>query len=159
MDNHEQLELLQSMSERLERIEKRQRAARGWRLVIWLCVIAMLCAVVIYFGPGVVERVQKYNAAMERASQLSEQLGELDLSGLKNTVDYLKNVDYDALKEKTAEASELLSKLSKLDIDKLGATEDLAKLMETLDKLDINKLSTTIEEFNDSIALLLKLSE
>ena len=138
MDNQEQLELIRSMSEKLERIEKRQRAARGWRLVIWLGVIALLAAVVIYFGPKVMAEVQRYNAAVEKIEAVSAELGDIDLSGVKETFKYLETVDFSALKEKTAEASKLLDKLSEIDF---------AKTFKTLDKME-ESLAPVIDFFS-----------
>ena len=136
MDNQEQLELIKSMADRLERIERRQKAARGWKLVIWLCVIAMLAAVVIYAGPKVVTAVENYRSAISEINKFADAMDGVDLSAVKTGLKSLEGVDFDALKAKAAELSKLTDKLSAVDFD---------------------NVTKVLEDFNDSMAPILKM--
>lgn len=128
MDNQEQLELIRSMAERLERIEKRQKRARNRSIVIACIVVAALVVLAIFLTPRIMAAVASYNAAMAKIDQVSSVMEGVDPAKLKDALTSLGDVDFTALKTKLAEAEKLVDKLSALKVD------DLNKVIESLKK-------------------------
>ncbi len=130
MDEQER-ELLRQMSQRLERIEKRQRRARWWKAIVWCCVLAVLVGLAFYAGPKVIAAVQKYNDAVDKIESVSAALEGVNMDKLKETMDFLGTVDYGKLREKADELGKLSEQLGKLDIDAL--TEEVASLKKSIE--------------------------
>lgn len=131
MENQEQLELIKSMSERLERIEKRQKLARTRSLIVWCLAAVLIIAAVIIAGPKVAAVVRSYNDAVAQIEKVSNALDGEELDAVKDALEYIETVDFKTLKEKAGQIEKLTAQLSKLDVAELNTV--------------IGKLNTALE--------------
>lgn len=110
-------EMLQDITERLERIEKFQKAERIRRLVILGVVVLAIIVLAIIITPKVISVVNQYNELMDQVNKYtaiinSLKLENMDFSGLEKAVDTLNNIDFDNI-------TEMIGKLKLIDFDAL----------------------------------------
>lgn len=131
MENQEQLELIKSMSERLERMEKRQKLARTRSLIIWCIAAVLVVAAVVLAAPKVTAVLRSYNDAVVQIEKVSAVLDGVKLDAVKDALEYVETVDFKTLKVKAVQIEKLTSQLSKLDVEELNTV--------------IGKLNTALE--------------
>lgn len=148
------IQLLQSIDERLKAMEKREKKSRRSRRIILIAVLALLVLLAAVAGPKLVRAVRTVNEMSEKLGAYSQILEDVDTEKIKDAVDFLNSVDLEGL---SGTVEETMDVVSELDIESLNDTIVQAKsVMEKLDGLDLEKLGETLDSFNDVLGPFLK---
>lgn len=136
-------ELLESISYRLGKIERREKArvAKNW--IITLVIVALLVTAAIILVPKVQAAVEYCSRIAAKADEIVEMVESVDLEKVRDLIDGLESVDPERL-------SEIIEQVSAIDFNALAekintiASIDLSTILPQINKIlgSLNKIAS-----------------
>ena len=131
-------ELLEEMSERLIKIEKRSRRSRIFAWGLSLLLLLALVLTVISLVPQINVMKAQYDSMMESIQELGNVAGSVDVEKLQDAIEFVGSIDYSKMTElndmlDTMDAAQLKSQL-----------EQISGLLGELDELNTEALVDNI---------------
>ena len=105
-------ELLESISYRLGKIERREkvRTAKNW--IIAIVIVGLLAAAAIIIVPKVQAAVAYYNRIVSKANEVVAMVESVDFEKVRGLVDSVEQIDADRI-------NEIIGQVSSIDFDAL----------------------------------------
>lgn len=131
-------QLLEEMSGRLEKMEKRakRRSIIGW--IAAVLVLALAAVLVLSFIPRYQALKAQYDTVADTVQQLSGVISTIDIETLQSAADFVGSVDYEKLQQ-------LGDVLAAIDTEELKTQmEEISDLMNKLGELNTDQLVDNI---------------